>query len=164
MYVSEQSELFDYLRDPEVRHLYLDSTIRQLIAMQLRSMREERRWSQTEVGDLAGGMKQPAIARLEDPSYTGMTLATLKRLAKAFDVALIVRFAAFSEFVDWTVQLNSYRLSPPEYREDHKAWEMTGETDASSLSTKRETKEGKQAQRPDTADKVYETERANVAA
>jgi len=109
----EQNNLTEYLANPDVRHLYLDSSIRHLLAMQLKSMREDREWSQADVGEKAGGMKQSAIARLEDPEYSSMTLSTLKRLAKAFDVALIVRFAPFSEFISWTAQLDAKRLTPP---------------------------------------------------
>jgi transcriptional regulator with XRE-family HTH domain len=114
---SEEKELYDYLSNPEIRHLYVESNIRQLLPMQLKSMREARGWSQPEVGEKAG-MKQSAIARLEDPRYGSMTLSTLKRLAKAFDVALIVRFAPFSDFISWTAQINEPRLSPPSFNEE----------------------------------------------
>jgi len=118
MYESiEQKELYDYLSNPEVRHLYIDSSIRHLLAMQLRSMREARELSQIDVGNNAD-MKQSAIARLEDPTYSSMTLSTLKRLAKAFDVALIVRFAPFSEFISWTAQIDEPQLSPPSFKEE----------------------------------------------
>jgi len=77
MYESvDQKELSEYLSSQDIRHLYLDSSIRQLIAMQLRSMREARGWSQLEVGEKARGMKQSAIARLEDPRYSSITLST----------------------------------------------------------------------------------------
>ena len=121
MYEStEQKELSDYLSNPEVRHLYVDSSIRHLLAMQLRSMREAKGWSQIEVGTKAV-MKQSAIARLEDPRYSSMTLSTLRRLAEAFDVALIVRFAPFSEFISWTAQIDEPRLSPPSFGEEEES-------------------------------------------
>lgn len=46
-------------------------------------------------------MPQNAISRLESPDYGKPTLTTLKRLAAALDVALVVRFIPFSEMVDW---------------------------------------------------------------
>jgi hypothetical protein len=46
-------------------------------------------------------MNQNAISRLERPDYGKATLTTLRRLAAAMDVALIVRFVPFSELVDW---------------------------------------------------------------
>jgi len=116
---SEEKELIEYLNEPEVRHLYVDSSIRQLLAMQLRKMREAREKSQDEIGDKAG-MKQSAVARLEDPRYSSMTLATLKRLAKAFDVALMVHFAPFSEFIAWNTNLDEPHLSPPSFGDEYK--------------------------------------------
>jgi len=46
-------------------------------------------------------MPQNAISRLESPDYGKATLTTLKRIASAFDVGLVVRFVPFTEFVDW---------------------------------------------------------------
>jgi hypothetical protein len=46
-------------------------------------------------------MTQHAISRLESQGYGKPTLTTLKRLAAAMDVGLIVRFVPFSELVDW---------------------------------------------------------------
>jgi len=46
-------------------------------------------------------MNQNAISRLESVDYGKPTITTLKRLAAALDVSLIVRFAPFSEVVDW---------------------------------------------------------------
>ena len=63
-------------------------------------MREHNELSQTELGSMVG-MNQNAIHRLESPDYGKATLTTLKRLAAAFDVALVVRFVPFSQIVDW---------------------------------------------------------------
>ncbi len=140
----EQKKLNEYLSNPDVRHLYLDSSIRHMLAMQLRSMREARHWSQAEVGEKAGGMKQSAIARIEDPEYNSMSLSSLKRLAKAFDVALIVRFAPFSEFISWTTQLDEKRLTPLNFSEEQNRplinldWFQTAET---SNVTEKQTEE-----------------------
>lgn len=120
MYASDRQELVEYLGDPQIRHAYIDSSLRQTIAMQIRSMREAKdpEWSQAELGKRAGDMKQASISRLEDPRYVGMTLTTLKRLATAFDVGLIVRFAPFSEIVDWTIGLTEESLAPKSFDQD----------------------------------------------
>jgi hypothetical protein len=52
---------------------------------------------------------------MEDPSYESFSLATLKRLASAFDVAFVGRFVAFSELVDWATNLTAEHLAPPEF-------------------------------------------------
>ena len=115
MSASEKKALFEYLGDPDVRHLYVDSTISQLLALEIKALREAREFDQETLGQLAGGMKQSSISRLQDPSYAKMTLKTLKRLAKAFDVALLVDFVAFSELVDRTIDRTEADFAPPSY-------------------------------------------------
>jgi hypothetical protein len=46
------------------------------------------------------GMNQNAISRLENPYYGKATLTTLKRIAAAHDVGLLVEFVPFSRLVD----------------------------------------------------------------
>jgi transcriptional regulator with XRE-family HTH domain len=79
------------------------------IAAQIQTMREARGWSQKDLADKAG-MAPARISVMEDPSYEGLTLTTLKRIASAFDVALITRFAQFSELVRWVSELSPGRL------------------------------------------------------
>jgi len=109
--------MIDALRDREYRHSYVASHITEGLALQIRALRESRPWTQVQLGDRAG-MSQVAISRLEDPDYGRFTLNTLRRLAQAFDVALIVRFAPFSELVDWTLNLSPEALSPPDFEHD----------------------------------------------
>jgi transcriptional regulator with XRE-family HTH domain len=106
-----RSTLFDKLRDRGYRDQFVAAQVRRTIAMQIKSLREEvgRRWTQAELGERAG-MKQAAIARLENPAYGDFTVKTLLRIARAFDIGLIVRFAPFGEIVNWnqTVSVASY--------------------------------------------------------
>jgi hypothetical protein len=46
-------------------------------------------------------MNQNAISRLESPNYGKATLTTLRRIAKTFDIAILVRFVPFSQMADW---------------------------------------------------------------
>jgi len=46
-------------------------------------------------------MNQNAISRLESPGYGKPTITTLKRLAAAMDVGLMVHFVPFSQMIDW---------------------------------------------------------------
>lgn len=46
------------------------------------------------------GIKQQAISRLENPYYGKATLTTLKRIAAAFDVGLLVEFVPFSQLIN----------------------------------------------------------------
>jgi hypothetical protein len=51
-------------------------------------------------------MLQPRISAMESPGETKFNLETLRRLASAFDVALIVKFVPFSELVGWSETFN----------------------------------------------------------
>jgi transcriptional regulator with XRE-family HTH domain len=63
-------------------------------------MRDREGWSQQELAERVE-MTQNRISLLENPFKGKPTLTTLKRLAAAFDVALVVRFVPFSQLVKW---------------------------------------------------------------
>lgn len=87
-------------RSPAAREQFVDSHLGKGIAHQLRATRDRRGWNQQQLAD-ASGMAQNAISRLESPGYGKPTITTLKRLAAAMDVGLIIRFVPFSQMVDW---------------------------------------------------------------
>ena len=47
------------------------------------------------------GMTANNLSRLESPDYGKQTISSLKRIADALDVALVVRFVPFSQYIDW---------------------------------------------------------------
>ena len=109
-----KEQLADLFEDKEFRHQYVSDWLKEFIAMQIRLTREEKDWAQEKLADEAE-TTQTQISRLENPAYAGMSVNTLKKLAKAFDVALSIRFIPFSEFVDWTVGLKTPGLSKSSY-------------------------------------------------
>lgn len=112
-----RKRMVDSLRDSEYRDMYVESQITEALALQIRLLRESHPWTQAQLGQRAG-TSQVVISRLEDPDYGNFTLKTLRRLALAFDVALIVRFAPFSELVDWTLTSSPGKLCPPDFEHD----------------------------------------------
>ena len=80
-------------------------------------MRGREGWSQTELARRCG-TSQNAISRLESPRYGKPSLTTLKKIAGVFDVALIVRYATFSELTDWVVNLNSGSVLVPSFDQE----------------------------------------------
>lgn len=118
MTLARREQQIEALKDKEYRDLYVAEHIRTGIAFQIRAMREDREWTQSELGQRAEGMAQETISLLEDPDYGRLTLRTLRRLASALDVALIVRFTPFSDLVDWIVNLTPQRLAPPSFDEE----------------------------------------------
>jgi hypothetical protein len=72
-------------------------------------------------------MTQNNISRLEDPDYGKHTISSLKRLADALDVALVVRFVPFSQYIDWLsgtphvdMGLRPEALAVPSFEEEEK--------------------------------------------
>jgi len=87
------------------------------LAFQIRLLREARGWTQEELAHQMG-KRQETISQWENPDYGRYTLKTLSELAAAFDVALLVRFAPFSELVDWSMNLTPERLAPASFDDE----------------------------------------------
>ncbi len=114
----DERELARYVEDYETRRIFIRNHLKELIALQIKMMRKEKRWSQKKLGEQAG-MKQPRIALLEDPDRTnGESITTLLRIADAFDVGLIVSYVPISENIKWATTLSPQRLSPPSYERE----------------------------------------------
>jgi transcriptional regulator with XRE-family HTH domain len=72
------------------------------LAFQIRSLRDKEKWTQAEFAEKLGIKHQNNVsARLENPNYGKHTLSTLKKIAAACDVALVVWFVPFSRLLDW---------------------------------------------------------------
>lgn len=106
------------LTDRDYRREFAEETISTGLAFQIRLLRESRGWTQEDLARRTGQAQQ-TICRLENPNYGRHSLTTLKRLAAAFDVAMAVRFVAFSELVDWTLGLTPQRLAPPSFSDEY---------------------------------------------
>ena len=89
------------------------------IAAQITSLRESQPepWTKKKLAEKTG-MAAARISVLENPSYDKHSLSTLKRIAKAFDVALIVRFEAFSTLVSWVADLSPEKMAVPRFAMD----------------------------------------------
>lgn len=82
------------------RYRWMSRQIREGLAIQIRMMRLERGWTR---GYLAARLRCGVrrIERLEDGRYL-YSLRTYTRLANIFDVALIVHFVSWGEFLAFT--------------------------------------------------------------
>lgn len=130
-------QTIESLRNKEYRDALAYAYIDQGLAFQIRGMQAARGWTQGELGARAG-KAQATISNLEDPNYGRHTLTTLKRLASAFDVALMVRFMPFSQLVDWIDDLSTDDLEIPDYEHDLGLLDgsrasLNGSLDASSI-------------------------------
>lgn len=114
----------------EYREGFVAEHIKTTIPFQLRAIRKKLGWTQRKLGKKAA-MAPERITVLEDPNYAKFTLSTLLRLADALDVALIVRFAPFSELLDWAANLSSEVISVPDFDEEFKQKVVAKHTDQS---------------------------------
>jgi transcriptional regulator with XRE-family HTH domain len=104
------------------RHKLVSEHLKRNPSVQIRAMREKCGWTQRELGNLAD-VKQNWISHIESPDYENYNLRTLKKLAVAFDVALVVWYIPFSQFVDRIANLEMQDLAPPGYDDDKALFE-----------------------------------------
>lgn len=97
---SKIKAIWSGLRDKEARDEYVAARLDTDLAFQIYSLRKQRGWTQTELARRCGNPNgQGAICRLES-SAEGVSVSTLRELASAFDVALSIKFVAFSQLVE----------------------------------------------------------------
>lgn len=118
---AQRRQMIDSFADKQYRDDYAAAFVVRGMAFQIREMRKARGWTQRQLAERAG-MIQETITALENPDREhGYTTTTLLRLASAFDVALIVRFAPFE-----TLANGAGDLVVPSFAASH----PTGATDA----------------------------------
>jgi HTH-type transcriptional regulator/antitoxin HipB len=90
----EKKTLRQSFRDKEYRHGYVDEFLNAYIATQIKVLREQQGWSQTELAEHAG-MMQPRISVMENVNYSSWSIKILRKIAEAFDLTLRVSFESF---------------------------------------------------------------------
>ncbi len=104
-------------RDEETRHIYAEDFLNTYIATQLKVLREDRNWTQRQLAERAG-MRQERISVLEDVNYEAWSVRTLKRLAKAFDLRLSIKFESFASFLTEFDHFRRETLTRPSFEDD----------------------------------------------
>lgn len=117
MISDKERQIRDSLANREYREALAIEHVNTTLAIQIRVMRENHQWKQS---DLAArlGKHQETVSQWENPDYGRHSMTTLKALAGAFDVALLVKFMPFSELVQDMVNLSEARLSPRSFGEE----------------------------------------------
>lgn len=110
-------KIWTKLANKEYRDSFVASNIANTVSSQIFTLRDQRGWTQKELAQRAG-MGQSRIPALEDPNLENFEIGTLKRIASAFDVAVIVRFVPFSELVTWTAELSEEKLQVADFAND----------------------------------------------
>jgi transcriptional regulator with XRE-family HTH domain len=90
-------KLWSQFRDKEYRDGFVADALADGLAIQIYNMRTKNDWTQAELAEKVG-TKQAAVCKWENGD-SPRSLTTLAKIASAFDVALIVKFVPFSEFL-----------------------------------------------------------------
>ncbi|MBU1182577.1 MAG: helix-turn-helix domain-containing protein [Proteobacteria bacterium] len=104
------------LKNIEYRNAFVSSSVDVGVAFQIRELRKKQGYTQKKLA-FAANMKQERISALENPS-NAPNITTLKKLANALDVGLVVRFVPIGELVEWHLKLSTESLKVPKFNED----------------------------------------------
>lgn len=99
------------LKLKEFRDAYIRSHLSQGLAFQISALRKQRGWSQAELAKKLGVSSQSTVARMEDPSYGKLSIATLLKLSSIFDVALSVKFEGYGKYLAERIDLSPSALA-----------------------------------------------------
>jgi len=107
--VFDQDDLKDFA-DKEYRDGFLRTTVRGWIAYQVQALRKKLRMTQTEFAERVG-TTQNVISKLENDKGTP-NVDTLIDIAAGADVALLVQFVPYPEFLTRTADMSIEALQP----------------------------------------------------
>jgi transcriptional regulator with XRE-family HTH domain len=115
--VKRRKTLIEELKSKKYRDAFVSAQIEVGIPFQIRKLRKESGLTQKKLAEKAK-IKQTWISKLENSGYAGFSLRTLRKLASAFDVGLVVRFVPIRELVEWELKLPNISHDIPSYEKD----------------------------------------------
>jgi len=104
-------------KDVEYRQGYLEASIEQGIAWQIRANRKARNLTQAQLANMME-TNQSAVSRLEDPEYGAQSLDTLVKVAHIFDCALSVKFIPYSKLAEESADLTNEALTADSFESE----------------------------------------------
>ncbi len=109
-------KLIKRLSKSAYRNSYLDSQVRARIAYQIRAMRKKAGLTQVQMADRLD-KPQSAVSRLESTDYGNLSVNTLLEIAKSMDVALLVQFVSYPDFLERTWNKSEQAMQPDTFSE-----------------------------------------------
>lgn len=118
--------------DKHYRDGYLETHVRTGIAHQIRALRVKAGLNQADFA-VATGKKQSTVSRLENTDYGRVSVQTLLDVATAMNVALLVRFVDYSQFLRVTADMSERALAPENIFESQA---RTGQSEQAAILAK----------------------------
>lgn len=103
--------------DKVARKQYAVEFLNAQIALQIKALRQQRGWSQTDLATRAG-KHQSQISAMEGIDFRSWKISTLLQLAEAFDLALTVKFESFGQFLEDSLHVDRESLERPSFDQD----------------------------------------------
>ena len=112
-----KDRLLEKFHDFAYRHAYVDEFTDAFIATQIKVIREQQDLTQVQLAEKAG-MKQSQVSALEDVNNRSWKVRTLKKIARAFDLVLVVRFEPFGKVLPDIGRLDRATLERTSFSDD----------------------------------------------
>lgn len=95
--------------EKEYAHNYMESHVISRLAAQVHALRNQRGWSQEQLA-VNSGIAQERISKIESADFDSLTMKTLHKFSRAFDVNLHIAFDSFSHGILDVANLNREQL------------------------------------------------------
>lgn len=109
--------LENFKSSKEYRHAFVEEKIRTQLAIQTKTIREQRGMSRPTFAKLMGKVNS-WVFRLEDPNQPPPTIPTLLKEAEAFDVDLEISFRPFSHLLNRLEHMTADSFAVPSFDEE----------------------------------------------
>lgn len=113
----QRLEFIERLKDKEYREAFSFEHVATGMPFQIKTVRKQRGWNQVELAERAG-KTQSWISAIESDDKASFTLQTLREIASALDVALVVKLVPFSRFLKEYRDVSRRALEVTEFEED----------------------------------------------
>jgi transcriptional regulator with XRE-family HTH domain len=101
---------------PEFRAEFVAALVMRAFALQVRTIRQKREWTQAELAAEAR-IDQGVVSRAENPNC-GTTFKTALNVSAGFDLAFVPKIVTFTEFLKWVEEVSSGFTDLPSFNKE----------------------------------------------